>query len=273
MAKWEDAYRPSEEPLDSGGPPAPSHDPAIENEPHMRGDEFVADPTENLAGRELDPLGATPSKEDQVEASVWDEPVLAAAAGPGEDDYTYERWLADGERSTTIRKSWWICFGVACLAGPAAVAGTFISQSFRSAPPFVMMSIVGPLVEEIMKAAAILWIVEKRPYLFKTGAQILVCAVASGMMFAAIENVLYLNVYVPNASPALSAWRWSVCVALHVGCTCISAIGLRRVWQKTISQRVKPEMALASTYIMAAVATHALYNTAAIIFSGLTSAF
>ncbi len=250
------------------------HDPAIENEPHLRGGEFQADPSEHFAGRELDPLGASPSDEDQLEASVWDEPGLKGiGAVPDADALTYDRWLAEGERNTTDRQSWLICFGLACLAGPAAVIGTFLSQSSGRVPELIMVALVGPLIEEVMKSAFILWVVEKRPYFFKTASQIMICAMASGFIFAAIENLLYLNVYIPNASAGLAAWRWSVCVALHVGCTCISAFGLRRVWAKTTIERTRPEIALASSFIIAAVATHALYNSAAIIFSGYIEAF
>ena len=274
MAKWEDAYEPGETP-EERPQFGPSNDPAIENEPHMRGHEYEMDPSEARAGFELDPLGATPTQEDQLEASVWDEPGLSAkefGVAPSAESLTYDRWLAHGERKTSEAKSWWLCLIVACVSGPAAVIGTFLSQS-GSAPAIVMICLVGPLAEEVMKAAAILWVVEKRPFFFKSVSQIMICGVMSGLVFAAIENVLYLNVYIPNASPGLAAWRWSVCVALHVGCTCISAYGLSRVWKKTTIQRTRPEIALASTFIIASVLTHAAYNTAATIASGFSQTF
>jgi hypothetical protein len=271
MAKWEEAYRSDEEPDEPSPKFDPSADPAIENEPHLRGGDFQSDPSEAHAGKELDPLGATPSIEDRLEASVWDEPAIASGLGvaPAAGDLTYDRWLTQGEEETSPNRSWWICLIVAAISGPAAVLGTFFTQSTNSIPPVMMICLVGPLVEEVMKAASILWVVEKRPFFFKTPAQIVVCGIMSGLVFAAIENLLYLNVYIPNPTPGLATWRWTVCVALHTGCTCISAFGLRKVWQRTMAERTRPNIAIASTYIIAAVLTHAIYNTAATLFSGL----
>jgi RsiW-degrading membrane proteinase PrsW (M82 family) len=118
-----------------------------------------------------------------------------------------------------------------------------------------------------MKAAAILWIVEKRPYLFRSKTQILTAAMASGLWFAVIENFLYLNVYIANPSPAIIAWRWSVCVLLHVGCTFLVGLGLSRVWEHTMTARTRPQLSIASKFLMAAVICHAAYNTLAVLIT------
>jgi RsiW-degrading membrane proteinase PrsW (M82 family) len=126
---------------------------------------------------------------------------------------------------------------------------------------------VGPVIEEVLKIALATWIVEKRPYLFKSAGQIIVAAVCSGLVFAAIENLIYLHVYVPNPPLGLIAWRWTVCVGLHVGCSTVAANGLVRVWRNCVENFEKPQLSRAASYITAAVVIHGTYNSLAVVAS------
>ena len=49
-----------------------------------------------------------------------------------------------------------------------------------------------------MKVAMATYVVEKRPYLFTSTAQIMFAGLAAGLSFASIENLLYLGVYIPH---------------------------------------------------------------------------
>lgn len=80
-----------------------------------------------------------------------------------------------------------------------------------------------------MKVALALWVVEKRPYLFKSTSRIVLCAAVSGVVFAAVENLLYLNVHIPNSNIELVRWRWTACVAPHGGCRLIAGEGLTQI--------------------------------------------
>jgi hypothetical protein len=270
---WKDPYRAT-----PGKPPKkskPKHHPSIEHEPHLASQEFEKDETELTAGMGLDPLGGPRSLDDEVEHSVWDEPARSVALS-GETPasaVTYAEWLDKGEREVTRSKSALICLAVVLFAGPWAILGTFVSQlgGGTGAGGVIAICLVGPLIEEIMKAAGILWIVEKRPFYFRSRKQILLCAIASGLWFAVIENLIYLNVYIDSPSVWIILWRWTVCVLLHVGCTFISGVGLSRVWQKTMTLRTRPQMSLASKFIIAAVICHAVYNTAAVLFSAASN--
>lgn len=129
----------------------------------------------------------------------------------------------------------------------------------------IALTIVGPLTEEVMKTAAVLWVVEKRPFLFRSPLQIMGCVVAAGLCFAVIENLLYLKVYVSDPSDELIRWRWTVCVALHVGCTTVAGIGVMRIWKTTMSNLTPPQLPLGAPFLVAAVVIHGSYNALAVL--------
>ena len=127
------------------------------------------------------------------------------------------------------------------------------------------VTIFAPVAEEMMKVAAPLWIIEKRPYLFRSKLQIAVCVLASGCVFAAVENVLYLNVYIAEPSEMLVRWRWSAGMVLHMGCSLVAGLGLMRIWSQTIRDRTMPALTLGASYMVVAMVIHGTYNAFALI--------
>jgi hypothetical protein len=208
-------------------------------------------------------LGELPSELERVEQSVWDEPTCSATlAGAVPDSAeTYGRWLKARRERTSMFASWGVMIGVALLAGPWAVLGAFAAAREMSFG-LIGIAIVGPTVEETMKIAAAAYVLERRPYLFRSPVQILLCAVLAGLVFAAIENQIYFHVYIPDASAAMVSWRWTVCVALHAGCSLIAGIGLVRVWRGVWLKERPADLALGTGWLIAAIAVHGVYNTA-----------
>jgi len=111
-----------------------------------------------------------------------------------------------------------------------------------------------------MKIALPLWLVEKRPWMYRNGGQILICALASGLMFAVVENVVYLNVYIPDPSAGLIQWRWTICVLLHSGCSTVAGIGAWRIWSRFQHHQRAPHLADGASWFVAAIVLHGLYN-------------
>ena len=241
-----------------------SHDPSIEHEPHLRQNAFTPiDEAEFVAERELAASIESPS--DRVDHSVWEEPALSAemVGGAPADAATYGAWLSQRMAETPASLSWWVTAGIAAVSGLFAVVGTLLrgSGGLGLGGGLMMVCLVGPLTEEIMKAALSMWVVEKRPYLFQSPWQIALTAAASGLMFAVVENLLYLNVYIPNPQAGIIAWRWTACVALHVICTSVAGLGLIRVWQDCVQHGRRPQLTRASAFLASAVAIHSAYNT------------
>lgn len=200
------------------------------------------------------------------DASVWDEPTTSAALSgeTPEDATTYARWLDARLAERDVGTSWAITGLIALAAGPLAIMGAFWGSG-QTTLSVLALVVFGPVVEEASKLALPTFIVERKPYLFISRAQILICGAAAGLAFAAIENLLYLHVYVPNPSAALVAWRWTVCVALHVGCSMIGAIGLASEWRDAIALRRKPDLVRAARWLTLATVVHGAYNGLAIV--------
>ena len=232
---------------------------SVNDEPHLRGDSFEIDPSEAKAAQ-VSPTGDS-SDTARIEHTVWSEPILTDKDRQQipADALTYERWLDARISSRSVAKSWLLTLMVAVIAGPWAILGALMSGG-SSTFAVLSVTIFGPLVEEIMKVAGLLWIVEKRPFLFTSRLQIIICALCGGLVFAVIENFIYLNVYVPNPPESLVQWRWTVCTFLHCGCSLIAGMGLIQVWATTMKDRVQPNIADAARYLILAMVIHGIYN-------------
>lgn len=246
----------------------PSNDPSIFDEPHLRGTPQRPDPSEERAERTLAKArrrDATP--DEKIDHTVWDEPgVSADLAGPVPDgELTYAEWLDVRRAETGFAWSWLVALGVALAAGPWAILGAFYGSG-QTMFSILAICVFGPVVEEVMKTAAVMVVVEKRPFLFRHPVQVLLCAVAGAAVFACVENVLYLHVYISNPSEWLVRWRWSVCVVLHTGCTLVAAMGIMRVWRDLWRRRARPRLTLAYPYLVAAIMIHGTYNAFAVAF-------
>jgi len=234
----------------------PKSDPGAEHEPHLQGGTFRVDPSEHTARPSTGPIKPT----EAADHTVWDEPALAATDTPA-DALTYARWLDARQAETSTLKTWLVTLGILLGAGLFAVAGTFISQAGEMATSQVLLiTVIGPIIEEIMKACLILWVIEKRPYLFSSRIQIALTCLASGLVFAIIENLIYLNVYVKNPPQLLVEWRWTICVALHTGCTFIASLGLMRIWTGIMTERRRPRLIEGTSALVAAIVLHGTYN-------------
>lgn len=246
----------------------PSHDPSVANEPHLANRTHSADPSENAATRNLDRDAARTTVHDVVDQTVWDEPALSRelTGGPAPGDVTYAAWLRTYQARTTWSQSLLAMVEIAAVAGPWGIIGALISGSGALGDfgwsGLLMAVLVAPVTEETAKVAAALWVVEKRPFWFKEPWQILFCAAAGGAAFAAIENLLYLYVYVPGAGPEFALWRWTVCVALHVGCSFLAGLGVLRVWRRVDEEASPPRLQLAAAWMIVAMVAHGLYNLA-----------
>ncbi|MCK5843331.1 MAG: PrsW family intramembrane metalloprotease [Victivallales bacterium] len=244
----------------------PSTLPSILDEPFMSGNHFESDPSEEKAVEILD--AAVKTAVQSVEHTVWDEPALSGefAGAVPETALTYGKWLRGKIDFTSSAKSWIATFLLAIASAPFAIVGVF-ALHYRAYGGLIVGAtavILGPVLEEMLKIAAALVTIEKRPYLFKTAGQIVITCVLSGLVFAFIENLLYLKIYVPHPTSALILWRWTVCVALHSGCTAISSMGLVKMWRSAVTDLKKPRLPLTTKYIATACVVHGVYNLTAI---------
>lgn len=262
--------------------PPRSDDPSVFSEPHLRpqppppAGPFVpyAQPDTPLPG-DIDPQQdirnePTTFRPATVEHSVWDEPALTPqlAGSPSAEQVTYARWLEENRRHWGFVKSWALTLALALVAGPFAVIGAFWNSG-QSIFGVLMMVVIGPVTEEIMKIAAPMLVVEKLPFAFRSGWQIVLCGLCGGLVFAAIENLLYIHVYVDDPTPSFIAYRWTVCVALHTVCSLIASIGVVRVWRDVWRRMSFPRTALAFPLLLTAIVVHGAYNGSVLLLETL----
>jgi hypothetical protein len=239
----------------------PPTDPSVWDEPHLRGGGFRSDPTDARAATER---AASVSDDERIEHTVWEEPGLSPelAGGPDDRALTYRRWLDTRMATTSPLRSAVATTLLVLAAGPAGIVGTLFGSGGLGGVFAVVL--FGPTVEEFMKVALAAHVVRRRPYLFFSRGQILLCAAVSGAVFAAIENFIYLHVYIDDPSPAIIYWRWTVCVALHTGCSLVAGLGLARVWVNARNEGHPPHIAHGMPLIVAAIVIHGTYNAFAI---------
>ena len=240
----------------------PPRDPSVFDEPHLTGD-FAPDPSEmHVAGQPQEPV----TSEGRADHNVWDEPGMdgglagVAPSGTGR----FAELLEARQAETGFAKSWLVTLGVALAAGPWAVLGAFYGSG-QTVFSFLAIVAIGPMVEEVMKVALALWVVERKPWLFRGRFQILAVGLLAGLSFASLENLVYLYIYIPDPSPEIVAWRLTVCTALHVGCSVIAAMGLMKAWQGAVTERRRADLTIAFPYIITAVVIHGVYNFIAIL--------
>jgi RsiW-degrading membrane proteinase PrsW (M82 family) len=245
---------------------------SVFNEPQFGRDHFAADDTDGVLASE------TLSSDEPLPVGhgAWDEPALSVdLAGERPSGIrTYAQWLADGVMSTSFVKSWGVTLGLALVSGLWAVIGAIISQLQGSGlGGLLLIVVIGPLSEEMMKASAVLMTIEKWPYLFRSPLQIVFCCIAAATGFAMIENMLYLHLYILHPTAVIIMWRRTVCVMLHVGCSLIVSMGLVKIWRETMSGGKVPRVSLGTPYFITAAVVHGCYNFAAVLANPVLSKF
>lgn len=176
---------------------------------------------------------------------------------------SYHSWLQGRLAKTSPSVGWYVALAAMVCGGPMAVVGALLESAqnqLQGASFFLILAVLGPAAEETLKIAAAACAVEVRPYLFRRVQQIQFATLGTALIFAVIENFIYLNVYVPNASVELTLWRWTVCVALHVGCTTVASRGLIDAWKRTVTEFRPPRITQGFAALALAIIIHGTYN-------------
>ena len=215
---------------------------------------------ERAQGEEPQPVhrAEVPGGESYWEAT-GEEPALRWT---GRTDLPTFSSIYSARRLATPTARRWVAVGVAVVvAGPFAILGALVGAGGTIGFGLLLAAItIGPLVEEVLKASGALYLAEQRPWLVPAGWVLPLTALAAGLVFAAIENSVYLNVYIADPTPEIIRWRWIAGPLLHGGASLIAGLGVRRMWTITDQDLTAPRIRHAAPYLIAAVAVHGLYN-------------
>ena len=204
---------------------------------------------------------ANETAEQRAHLNVWDEPAtkLQGISAP-DGALTYEAWYRRGLETTSAVKSWTVMALLGLAGGPLALLGALFSSGAGVVSTVLTVVLVAPVLEEMLKISGVIIALERRPYLFQHSSQLIAAIVISAFIFATIENLLYVNVYTQDPSPAYARWRWSVCTALHVGSSLIAGLGVRRMWHASRRDLSRPRPEIALPYAFGAAVLHGVYN-------------
>ncbi len=231
------------------------------SEPNFQRKPFAPDPSE----RSADPVGLPESELEQIRDSVLNEPAITGA----DDSYFLGDWIARKQAECSRLGNLAIVAAAAVLTGPFAVVGVFLagSQSWYGSMYVILF---GPIIEEMLKQAGMVYLLEKKPYRIFAAWQFVFSAIIAALAFASIENLLYIQVYSRAATiqnpEYFAAFRWTVCTSLHVTCSIIASLGLIRVWKKQLADRKNADLSRAYPFFAAAMCLHGLYNLSASLF-------
>ena len=154
-----------------------------------------------------------------------------------------------------------ILSGVA--GGVFAVPAVFLS-GIGSWFGFIVLVFLGPFAEETLKQSGAVFQLEKMPGSIRHDWQFFLSGMLGGAVFSVLENLIYQHIYLRTLPPEKLAdvmeFRWTMCLALHILCTVVSSLGLRRVWRESLAKGRPCHISEAFPWFAAATFIHGLYN-------------
>ena len=198
--------------------------------------------------------------------------VVGEAHLGGDDRAVRRDWQEASRRGSTPAGNLAAALAAGVVGGMFAVAGAFVVRAViphESWAGWTNVVLFGPVAEEMLKAAGALWLLEKRPWRLHSGRELCGVMVLSAVVFAVLENLLYVHVYVDTGSLAdpegYVRFRWLVPSAMHLACSWVASLGLRRMFAVQVRTGARADLDLAFPYFATAMAVHGLYNLAALI--------
>ena len=225
-------------------------------EPWLKQGGFRADPAERRAAGG----DAPPDELEAIRDSVHSEPMYGTADGAPD---AFADWFRRGGAASSRAGSLAMTVLAGLLAGPFAIIGALMSGQ-QTAVGLLYIVVFGPVTEELLKQSGMIYLLERRPYRFFSPWQFALGAVISAAVFASFENLIYRHVYLSALPPdrllVVSAFRWTVCTALHLGCSLVASMGLVRVWRRVQDTQRPADLSAGYPCFLAAMVIHGVYK-------------
>ena len=231
-------------------------------------DEVALHPDLNREQTHAEDIPASPEKEADGGACYYTSTAFEPGVGNGDSPEYRELIRLEQKRYPAS-----IVPFISILAGIAggffAVPAVFLDM-FGSSLGFwlllgvAVLVVVGPFTEEMLKQSGAIFQLEKMRGSIRYDWQFFLSGALGGLVFSVMENLIYRYVYLASKPPEelalIMAFRWTICTALHILCTVISSMGLRRVWRESLAKERPFRLSDAFPWFAAAATVHGLYN-------------
>ena len=213
------------------------------------------------AGIEDEPaLWGTPHAGAAGEDPIGDEPALSelpeAVSDKSRRDVVVREMWADETHAIGVAHFLWLCVASGAFAVICALAKGVLGLGILA------VCVGAPVIEEMAKVVLPMMWLEKAPWRFRSAWTIVLACLASALVFATIENLLYFHVYIPEdkCESGIIWFRLIVCTSVHVICTITSAFGLARAWREARDGACGFYSSAVTPYLVVAMVMHGVYN-------------
>ncbi len=231
-------------------------------------DEVALHPELDRERTHAEKLPEAPEKEANSGACFYSSTAFEPGVGNGDSPEYRELIRMEQERfPASAAPVLSILAGVAggLFAVPAVFLDTLGSSlGFGFGLGALVLVVVGPFAEETLKQSGAVFQLEKMRGSIRYDWQFFLSGMLGGLVFSILENLIYQYIYLRSLPPEkladVMAFRWTICTALHILCTVISSMGLRRTWRESLAKERPFRLSDAFPWFLAATAVHGLYN-------------
>lgn len=204
--------------------------------------------------------GRLPDRDELAEHSIWDEPGTSSqlAGGHPVDRTTWFSEYQRRVRETSGSKTWLVTLLAAFLSGPVAFGGVWLSGGLSD--HWAIDSLMSPAIEELLKVAITLWIVERKPWLLKHPIQIWLCGLAAGLWYGGVEFLFGRWVAHALQLPTSALLLDILALLVQVACSLCAVTGCVAIHHTMLEEQRPPRVEVATTWISTAVLIHSLFN-------------
>ncbi len=231
-------------------------------------DEVALHPELNREQSHVEDLPAPPEKETDSGTCYYSSAAFEPGVGNGNSPEYRELIRMEQERyPASVAPFLSILAGIAggLFAVPAVFLDTLSSSlGFGLVLGAAVLVVLGPFTEETLKQSGAVFQLEKMRGSIRYDWQFFLSGALGGLVFSILENLIYQHIYLRKLQPeelaSVMAFRWTICTALHILCTVISSMGLRRVWRESLAKERPFRLSDAFPWFAAATVVHGLYN-------------
>jgi len=231
-------------------------------------DEVALHPEQNREQTHAEALPEAPEKGSSSGECYYSSAAFEPGVGNGDSPEYRKLIRMEQERyPASVAPFLSILAGIAggFFAVPAVFLDTYGSSlGFGLVIGVLIVVVVGPFTEETLKQSGAIFQLEKMRGSIRYDWQFFLSGMLGGLVFSVLENLIYQYIYLRNLPSEkladVMAFRWTICTALHILCTVISSMGLRRVWRESLAKERPFRLSDAFPWFAAATAVHGLYN-------------